>query len=86
MRYLFSINAVGNGDRNPTAVIINENDANVILLPHREAWTKSKDTWRFLRQRKKDNPPTDGDEVFEICENQFRKFKEQGIIPINVDW
>lgn len=25
-------------------------------------------------------------QVFEICENQFKKFKENGIIPMDWDW
>ena len=64
-----------------TVVIIN--DGIVKFSPDRPEWGHSESGWmRLYRNEKLKKCPA----MFEICENQTKKFMEKGIVPMNFDW
>lgn len=71
-----------------TAVIVDENSSRVILFPTagRNYYSIDKSTWISYYKDVKLYPPEGDQPIFEICENQFKKFKEKGVIPTNWDW
>ncbi len=84
MRYFVYKRSSFPGD--DTVVIIDESSKLVKTVPNRGAsYSQSKDTWLdyYNSNRSKE---VDGAIIFEICENQFKKFIEQNVIPTNWDW
>ena len=84
MRYFYYTNT--NNDES-TVIIIDENRSCVTLFPDRSKYSMHKGDWLDYYRGKKENPESYRDGlIFEICENQFKKFKDHGVKPINWDW
>ena len=65
--------------------MINESANSVTLFPYRGTgnYSLNKDDWmNYYARMKEDHHEL----MFEICENQAKKFTEQGIMPQNWDW
>jgi hypothetical protein len=67
-----------------TVIIFDENSVHVTLYPERpEGYSRYKCDWLNYYENLS---PEEKKCMYEICENQFRKFKEHGTIPNNWDW
>ena len=78
MRYFCYIE---NGNKTKTTVIKMNETAFVEFYPERAGWTCSKSYLLSLYEISKRS--TNDWKMFEICENQFNKFKNKGITPEN---
>ena len=83
MRYFYYTNE--NRKTESTVIIIDENSSRVTLFPPRTNYSMYRSDWLDYYKGKKNNPSSDR-LIFEICENQFRKFRDRGVTPINWDW
>ena len=81
MRYFFYTD--GTSGLKSTVIIIDENSPTIRLFPdHLHGFSKRKQDWLgFYDARKKHKS-----DIFEICENQYKKFVEKGIKPEDWDW
>ena len=85
MRYFYYINESRPTEQ--TVIIIDENRSCITLFPDRTHYSMQKNDWLGYYRQKKESPDYYKERIiFEICENQFKKFKEQGVKPINWDW
>jgi hypothetical protein len=68
-----------------TVVIVDESSDRVTLYPEegRTNYSHSKSDWLCHHRNLDANGRKN---MYEICENQFKKFKEQKIVPVNWDW
>jgi hypothetical protein len=70
-----------------TVVIVDESDERVTLFPDRTGYSYRKQAWLdcYTRECGRRNDEDDDEEIkiYEICENQFKKFAEKGIVPEN---
>lgn len=85
MRYFFY--SKNGGEK--TIIIVDESSHSVKLYPseNRVWYAHEKSSWLDYHKRMKESHVPPGEPpIFEICENQFKKFKEKGIIPENWDW
>ena len=66
-------------------VIFDETCFDVRIFPESESrnFSKSKDVWRDYYKSEKDSKKP---KMFEICENQFQKYKLHRTVPENWDW
>jgi hypothetical protein len=66
-----------------TVIIVDERSEEVSLFPTegRNDYSTLRDSWLRHYERLDDRKF-----MFEICENQFKKFVEKGIVPENWDW
>ena len=83
MRYLFFISESGK----ETALAIDEAKCTVEPYPleGRESFSRDAELWLWHYKDFKDNKFSPH-RIFEICENQFNKFKNQGVKPENWDF
>jgi hypothetical protein len=85
VRYFFYRNE--NRPSEYTVIIVDENRSCVTLFPDRSNYSMHKSDWLDYYRGKKEHPESYTDRfIFEICENQFKKFKNHGVMPINWDW
>ena len=82
MRYFF-YTELHRSNKSSTIIIVDENPSTVKLFPdHLHGFSKRKQDWLgFYDARKKHKS-----DIFEICENQYKKFVEKGIKPEDWDW
>lgn len=81
MKYFYYTNENNNTS---TVIIVDENSDVVTLFPQRTNYSFHKYDWiSYYNQKRTDNGRS---LMFEICENQFKKFKEHGTVPLNWDW
>ncbi len=88
MRYLFYKEIAGR--KHDTVIILDDSDRATTFPDRGRTYSTYKSDWLDFYNRKRNNSSQilrdDNILTFEICENQFNKFKEQGIIPINWDY
>lgn len=81
MRYFFYTDSVS------TVIIVDEKAGNVMFYPERGyRYSSDKQCWMDYYSRRKEEGGNNKQPMFEICENQFKKFKELSITPQNWDW
>ena len=68
-------------DRAVYVVIVNTELDFVTFYPHTTYLRKETSFWLHYYNNRLDYD----NGVFEICENQFNKFKDKGVLPINYD-
>jgi len=85
MRYFFYTSS--NDKDSNTVIIIDENSNQVKLSPHR-SWGYSihKHDWIEFYDTHRRKSKSFSSKIFEICENQYKKFVEKGIKPEDWDW
>ncbi len=81
MRYFFYTRPYD--DREQTVIIIREPSSQIETFPLRYGYSISKAEWLGYYNGEK---AMKSGNIFEICHNQFLKFKEQGITPMNWDY
>ena len=80
MRYFFYILQVCD---ERTVIIVDGGSDVTTTFPNRGHYSKSKKDWLDYYQYIKDSNDVADGNIYEICENQFKKFAEKGVVPEN---
>ena len=91
MRYFFHIkysNSNTSYSANLLTVIIVDEKSNAVkLFPGRVSYSDEKSVWlTYYNKQKLYHINKEDAEIYKICENQYKKFVDKGIVPINWDW